>query len=462
MRAIASLVLPAALCVASPALSQSAQGPFGDVAHHGVRVDGIRFHYVTAGSGEPVILLPGWPEMSWIAWRKLIPLLVKAGRQVYVLEPRGFGDSDKPQGGYDLDTAARDLHGFLAAAGIDRPGGVDIVAHDVGTWIAHAHAAAYPDDVKRLVLTESNLPGVSPPAPAGIPSEAVNLKSWQFAFNRLDDLPEILVQGRERAYLAWLFATKTTRNYAIEPAAFDEYVRVFSAPGVARAGFAWYRAAFSPEGLAQAKLRAARRLPMPVLALGGTDGVGDALRATVAAIGDRVKGGAIGEGCGHFLPSECPDELAAAVLAFWRENAPRAAMSGSGDRPMAALRDQETSERSRDDLAGKLARRELQRSPSSIPGREIVQVITEIPAGVESGWHVHPGEEVGYIVAGQVEMTVQGRGSVTLRAGDGFLIPPRTPHNALDLGPETGRMLSTYIVETGQPLATFVDRSLQM
>ena len=164
MRAIASLVLLAALCVASPALSQTAPGPFGDVAHHGVRVDGIRFHYVTAGSGEPVVLLPGWPEMSWIAWRKVIPLLVKAGRQVYVLEPRGFGDSDKPQGGYDLDTAARDLHGFLAAAGINRPGGVDIVAHDVGTWIAHAHAAVYPDDVRRLVLTESNLPGVSPPA----------------------------------------------------------------------------------------------------------------------------------------------------------------------------------------------------------------------------------------------------------------------------------------------------------
>jgi hypothetical protein len=50
---------------------------------------------------------------------------------------------------------------------------------------------------------------------------------------------------------------------------------------------------------------------------------------------------------------------------------------------------------SRDDLAGKLARREVQRSPSSIPGREIVQVETLIPAGVESGWHVHSGEEVG-------------------------------------------------------------------
>jgi quercetin dioxygenase-like cupin family protein len=115
----------------------------------------------------------------------------------------------------------------------------------------------------------------------------------------------------------------------------------------------------------------------------------------------------------------------------------------------------------RDDLASKLARREVQRSSSSIPGREIVQVETWIPPGVESGWHVHPGEEVGYIIAGQVEMRVQGRATVVLHAGDGFIIPPRTPHNARDLGPETGRMLSTYIVETGQPVATFVDQPAQ-
>ena len=132
-----------------------------------------------------------------------------------------------------------------------------------------------------------------------------------------------------------------------------------------------------------------------------------------------------------------------------------AAASGSGDRTMAS------SERPRDDLAAKLVRREVQRSPSSIPGREIVQVETLIPVGVESGWHVHPGEEVGYIIAGQVEMMAQGRANAVLRAGDGFLIPPRTPHNARDLGPETGRMLSTYIVETGQSLATLVDPPVQ-
>ena len=117
--------------------------------------------------------------------------------------------------------------------------------------------------------------------------------------------------------------------------------------------------------------------------------------------------------------------------------------------------------RAADELAGKLARREVQRAPLSIPGRQMVQVETLIPAGVESGWHIHPGEEVGYIVEGQVEMRVQGRPTVVLKPGEGFLIPPRTPHNAKDLGPETGRMLSTYIVETGQPIATFVKSPVQ-
>src|SRR5262249_32058540 len=82
--------------------------------------------------------------------------------------------------------------------------------------------------------------------------------------------------------------------------------------------------------------------------------------------------------------------------------------------------------RARVDLAGQLARSEVQRSSLSTPGREMVQVETLIPAGVESGWHIHPGEEVGYIIEGQVEMRVQGRATVLLNPGDGFLIPPRT------------------------------------
>jgi quercetin dioxygenase-like cupin family protein len=109
-----------------------------------------------------------------------------------------------------------------------------------------------------------------------------------------------------------------------------------------------------------------------------------------------------------------------------------------------------------DDLATRLKRTELQRSASSVPGREIVQVLTEIPEGVASGWHIHPGEEVGYIIAGTVQMEIRDQPTLVLHAGDPFLIPPRVPHNALDLGPGVGMMLSTYIVEPGEPLATFV------
>ena len=155
------------------------------------------------------------------------------------------------------------------------------------------------------------------------------------------------------------------------------------------------------------------------------------------------------------LPALALGIMLSAGAASAQTAATTGAGNGSTDKAVAA------SERPRDDLAGKLTRRVIQRAPSSIPGREIVQVETEIPPGVESGWHIHPGEEVGYIISGKVEMKVQGRPTVILNAGDGFLIPPRTPHNARDIGPETGRMLSTYIVEPGQQLATFVHQHVE-
>ena len=75
---------------------------------------------------------------------------------------------------------------------------------------------------------------------------------------------------------------------------------------------------------------------------------------------------------------------------------------------------------------------------------------------MESGWHTHPGEEVGYILAGTVKMMIKDQETLLLHAGDPFLMPPGTPHNALDVGPDTGMMLSTYIVDPELPLATFV------
>ena len=140
--------------------------------HDTVVVAGVRLHFVEGGSGAPILLLPGWPE-SWYAWRYVMPLLAKAGRRVIALDPRGMGDSDRPASGYDMRTVAAELHGVVEALRLTANGPVDIVGHDLGTWIGYAYAAEWPGDVKRLAVFDALLPGITPPPPAGIPSAEV-------------------------------------------------------------------------------------------------------------------------------------------------------------------------------------------------------------------------------------------------------------------------------------------------
>lgn len=282
---------------------------------HGTAVvGGVRLHYVEGRSGPPVLLLPGWPQ-SWFAWRLVMPMLAAAGRRVIALDPRGMGDSARPASGYDMQTVAAEVHAFVHASGLAIDGGIDVVGHDIGTWIGCAYAADWPGDVRRLAVMDASLPGVTPPPPAGIPSAEANLKTWHFAFNRLDDLPETLVQGREREFLTWLFASKSTRAWRIGQAALDEYVRVFATPGALRAALAYYRAAFSPDVLAQAKARAGRKLAMPVLALGAGTGVGGMLVDTMRLIATDVRGGVVRD-CGHYMPEERPRTIADELIRF--------------------------------------------------------------------------------------------------------------------------------------------------
>jgi pimeloyl-ACP methyl ester carboxylesterase len=76
------------------------------------------------------------------------------------------------------------------SVGVTENGPIDVVGHDIGAWIGYAYAAEWPDDVKRLAVFDAALPGITPLPPAAIPSAEVNVKTWHFAFNRLDDLPE--------------------------------------------------------------------------------------------------------------------------------------------------------------------------------------------------------------------------------------------------------------------------------
>jgi quercetin dioxygenase-like cupin family protein len=103
---------------------------------------------------------------------------------------------------------------------------------------------------------------------------------------------------------------------------------------------------------------------------------------------------------------------------------------------------------------GGFKRTEVQRGDLSAAGREAVQAIAEIPAGVASGKHTHPGEEIAYVLEGTVVLELDGKPAMTLKAGQGVLIPAGSVHNAKNDGKATARVLATYIVEKGKPLAT--------
>ena len=277
-------------------------------------VKGVRLHLVEGGRGASTLLLPGWPQ-SWYAWRYVMPLLVNSGRRVIALDPRGIGDTDRPSSGYDLRTVAAEVHGVVEALGLTTDGPLDVVGHDIGTWLGYAYAAEWPGDVKRLAVFDAALPGSSPPPPARIPPAEDNVKTWHFAFNRLDDLPELLLKGREREFLTWLFRAKAMRTWTITPADLDEYVRVNAAPGATRAALSYYRHALSPEGLEHSRERAARKLTIPVLAFGAEAGVGTALIDTMHLVASDVRGGVF-KGCGHYMPEEAPCAIAQQIMMF--------------------------------------------------------------------------------------------------------------------------------------------------
>jgi pimeloyl-ACP methyl ester carboxylesterase len=155
------------------------------------------------------------------------------------------------------------------------------------------------------------IPGLTR-APEIFVPQARNTLLWHFMFNQLPDLPEMLIQGRERAYLAWMF---DQRSYRRETIALDTYVEAYSAPGAMRAGFAYYRAI--PETIAQNRRRAERKLAMPVLALGAEHSAGDGPLTTLKSVALNVSGGVLPD-CGHFIPEESPDALLEHLVPFLR------------------------------------------------------------------------------------------------------------------------------------------------
>ncbi len=278
-----------------------------DEDHHFAELSQVRMHYVVAGSGDPVVLLHGWPQ-SWYEWRHVIALLRHEYRLI-APDLRGLGDSSRPRDGYDTATLAADIwelvHDHL---GIER---FRLVGHDWGGPVSFALAHAHPRAVEQLVILDVAIPG------DGNRNISQGGRRWHHAFHQTEGLPEALVAGREATYLGWFYRNYGHRPDAIGDEAIAEYLRTYRDPEALRAGFEYYRNI--PLDIEQNEANVAqRKLEMPVLALGGEESWGrrGEVLESCARVALDVRGGTI-PAAGHWIPEEQPARLVSALRAFF-------------------------------------------------------------------------------------------------------------------------------------------------
>jgi len=163
--------------------------------HHYANVGGVRLHYVEAGSGPPVVLLHGFPE-THRSWDAQLPALSPKHR-VVAPDLRGYGESDRPEAGYDIDTLADDVAGLVRH--LD-DGPVSLVGHDWGGAIAWHTAARHPELVSRLIVIDGPHPSVLLRA-LGTNRRQLR-RSWYMFFFQLPILPEVWLSRRRGRNLA--------------------------------------------------------------------------------------------------------------------------------------------------------------------------------------------------------------------------------------------------------------------
>jgi pimeloyl-ACP methyl ester carboxylesterase len=283
------------------------------IERHRARVNGILIHYVTAGAGEPVVLLHGFAQ-TWREWRRdVIPALARRYR-VIAPDLRGFGDSEKPITGYEKQTVAEDIWQLVRHLGLGR---IFLVGHDFGAAVAYAFAAAHRDAVRRLAILEMIMPGFGYEDCMQHPfvTDGLGRKVWHLAFHDAPEMPELLIAGRERTYLRWFFDHFAYAPGAISEEDLDDYERCYAGAGGLRA-LGYYRTHFVD---AEHNRESAKRpLEMPVLALGGDAFLGGIVKQGMDALARDVRGGVI-ERCGHWIPDERPEALLELLLPFLAE-----------------------------------------------------------------------------------------------------------------------------------------------
>ena len=204
--------------------------------HQYADLPGLRMHYVRSGTGDPLILLHGWPEFWW-SWHRNIPAL-EQHFDVVAPDLRGFGQTDKPPGtafaAYDWGHHVADVLALADALGFER---FNLAAHDVGAGVAQLLAREHGERLTRLFLFNGAHPGVGNRWVA--PTHVSEI--WYQSFQQLPWAAELVGYSRDtcRIYFANMLA-----HWTHDPRAFDDHIEHFvdnfMRPGNLQGGFNWY------------------------------------------------------------------------------------------------------------------------------------------------------------------------------------------------------------------------------
>jgi len=104
--------------------------------------------------------------------------------------------------------------------------------------------------------------------------------------------------------------------------------------------------------------------------------------------------------------------------------------------------------------ASGLTRTLVGKADVSVPGREAVVARVEVAPGARAGRHTHPGDEISYVLEGQVELLIDGQAPRVVKAGESFVIPAGTVHDAHNASETPTKLVGVYVVEKGKPLAS--------
>jgi pimeloyl-ACP methyl ester carboxylesterase len=276
--------------------------------HAYAQVNGIRMHYVTAGSGPPLLLLHGFPEF-WYSWRRQIPALAERFT-VIVPDQRGYNETDKPGWGYSVDVLVADVLELMDALGHER---ADLVGHDWGGAVAWAAGIAYPHRFRRLAILNTPHPAVF--AENLRRNWRQRLRSLYMGLFALPALPELLLSANDYALLAGALRGVRADTFSAED--IDAYKDAISTPGALTAALGWYRAAAreGPRGIYRGT---DMRCTLPTLLVWAEEDrfLGKELIAGTERYVPDLTVRRI-PGCSHWVQQERPDLVNSYLLEFF-------------------------------------------------------------------------------------------------------------------------------------------------